>query len=325
MPSNRTENELTTSGRTLPSGENGFEPLAGGQPSEPVRDFLYHDARRIGSFLAQFEVHGLPQQVKATESVGQVQATKTVMTAGAKVPLVAHGQGSVDITTTDDTRDAAERTYDPFWTNARSLLEYLNAHNLIQNDVRQARIGQFVAVSGSLMIVDLSMMKGLWASPEVKTLALEGAIANQLHARSSVVKNEAKKEAEKSVSMLLRALDVMPHQIQGRIVADHGSITWFTVQQENLVGSASDLLLKHGIGVAGEWTVLGILDALPDNTGPNSNVGESPHGVVNVAAEFASHPFGQILVPLSAMARQIGRPQNAYGLTSLMIFREILA
>jgi hypothetical protein len=323
MPSNRTENELTTSDETLPADESGFEPAPEDQPSEPVRDFLYHDARRVGSFLAQFEVHGLPQQVKATESVGQAQATKTAVTAGAKVPMVAHGQGTVDVTTTDDTRDAAERTYDPFWTNARLLLGYLDAHHLIRHDVRQARIGQFVQVPGSLMVVDLSMMKGLWTAPEVKTLALEAAIASKTQGRSSVVKNEAKKEAEKTVNVFLRLLDVMSHQIQGRIVADNGITTWFAVQQENLVGSAADLLLKHGIDVAGEWTVLGILDAAPDLIAGVLPTGAAARDIANVKKAFSSNPFGEILVGLSSMARQLGRPQNAYGITPLMIFRTI--
>jgi hypothetical protein len=251
MPSNRTENELTTSDETLPSDESGFEPVPGDQPNEPVRDFLYHNARRVGSFLAQFEAHGLPQQVKATESVGQAQTTRTAVAAGVKVPMVAHGQGGLDVTTTDDTRDAAERTYDPFWTNARRLLGYLDAQGLIRRDVRQARIGQFVSVSGSLMVVDLSMMKSLWAAPEIKSLVTGGAVAKQTQGRSSAVKNELKKEIEKNVNVFLRVLEVMPHQVQGRVVANDDATIWFAVQQENLVGSAADLLLKHGIGVAG--------------------------------------------------------------------------
>lgn len=126
MPLNGQKEEQTKSARALESEESVSEPQQEAHPSNSVYDFLYHDARRVASFLAQFGSYGVLSQVKATESSGQAATSRTLLGGGFNVPLVAQGQATVDATTSDDERDTAERTYDPLWTHARTLLNYLN-------------------------------------------------------------------------------------------------------------------------------------------------------------------------------------------------------
>jgi hypothetical protein len=69
--------------------------------------------------------------------------------------------------------------------------------------------------------------------------------------------------------------------------------------------------------------VLGILDAMPETTDGDPLVGSTSRDIANVRTAFASNPFGEILVGLATMARQLGRPPHAYGLTPLMVYREV--
>jgi hypothetical protein len=140
-----------------------------------VFDFLYHDARRIASFLAQFQTYGVLQQVRATESVGRIGSSKATASAGVDVPAIARGGVAIDGTVTDEERDAAERTFDPLWTNARTFLNFLTDREMIVRDLSQARIGQFVLASGSLAAFDLGILKETWKLPAIKEVVVKAA------------------------------------------------------------------------------------------------------------------------------------------------------
>src|SRR4051812_32560439 len=150
MPSSETNNEPTTSDVVSTNGGSDSELPIEDQRSSSVFDFLYHDVRRGGAFLAQFHEHGLLQQTKATEGVARSAASKTGIAGGLDVPLIGRGGGSLDTTTTDEERDSAEYTYDPLWRNARTLLDCLEERGLIERDLPKARIGRFVLVTGRL-------------------------------------------------------------------------------------------------------------------------------------------------------------------------------
>jgi hypothetical protein len=135
MSSSEHSGKLPAPGTKQKNDANASE----GRPRDPenssVYDFLYHDARRIAAFLAQFETYGVLQGVKSHESVGRSSATKATANAGIDFANLARGGMAVDGTVTDDERDAAERTYDPLWRNATALLDYLGSR-LIKSTTR---------------------------------------------------------------------------------------------------------------------------------------------------------------------------------------------
>lgn len=96
MPSNETKSDLTTSSKAPKSDENDYEQRSKDLSESLVHDFLYHDARRIASFLSQFETYGVVQLIKATETTSRASATKTAITAGGGLPLVAKGEATRD-------------------------------------------------------------------------------------------------------------------------------------------------------------------------------------------------------------------------------------
>jgi hypothetical protein len=81
--------------------------------NDSVLDFLYHDVRRVGSFLAQFDVAGHLRQVTQTEGVVRSQSRGFRFAAGGEVPLV--GSANLDVSRTPQSggSEASERIYDP--------------------------------------------------------------------------------------------------------------------------------------------------------------------------------------------------------------------
>lgn len=291
------------------SDENDSELPHGDQPSGSVYDFLYHDARRVGSFLAQFETYGVPSQVKATESTGRSGVVKTAVQVGFKV--LAKAEGALEVTSGDDERDTAERTYDPLWTNARMLLDYLAEHGLVQQDVFMARLGQFVLAKGTLIVLDAAMLKAAWGKSSVKKIVAASA--------------PSQKNAKADMDLILDLLPILPHSIQANLVGA-GYTVWCGLANESLVGSSSDVVLKHGAYVQGEWHLLGILDALPDSKDEPVPGEEPPQHIDDVVAAHAGTMVGGLAAKLAPVVRELlGRPRTAYGMTPLLIFREVSA
>ena len=64
--------------------------------SRSVYDFLYHDARRVGSYLAQFEASGLLQSLKQTVAVEESELSKAGAAAGIGLPKIANTSGQFE-------------------------------------------------------------------------------------------------------------------------------------------------------------------------------------------------------------------------------------
>ena len=67
----------------------------------------------------------------------------------------------------------SERLYDPLWTNARALLDYLEGGGLINRDIATARIGQFVIASGDLSVLNAAGMAKTWVSTSLRDILLK--------------------------------------------------------------------------------------------------------------------------------------------------------
>jgi hypothetical protein len=288
-----------------PSDANDSGPQSEDQQSGSVLDFLYHDARRVGSFLAQFETYGVPSQVKATESAGRSETTRTTAVGDFGIPAVAKAQGSVDASESEDERDTAERTYDPLWTNARTLLDYLAERDLIQRDLWSASIGQFVLAKGVLLVLDVGMLEAAWEKPTIKRLIKLGARGSATPpTRPTKGKGGGKAQDSQTsdADLLVELLTVLPHSLQAHLVGDNYS-AWCGLATSSLVGMSSDLVLKHGSFVPGVWHMLGILDAVPDLV-PDSDIDARGLGPLDAAmVDAAGTVVGALAAQLATVAR----------------------
>jgi len=326
MPSNEIENELSKSDLPQKNEGDDLSPQQADQRANSVFDFLYHDHRRIASFLAQFETYGVLQQVKALEAVSTSESQRNALSTGLNIAVGKAGTEK-DVTTGSQESDSAERTYDPLWTNARTFLNYLHERNMIVRDLTQARIGQFVLVTGSLAAFDLGVLKEAWKLPGIKDVVMRGAAqqqaADQPPPRSSAERKRAKyarPELPEGTEAGFELMKLLPHTVQAAIGGE-GWRVWSTLREDSLVISGSELLLKHGVGIAGQWSMLGVLDAMPtvDETQATQYFLDQI-----LASTTLGGALGQVIVSLAPAARQIlGRPADAHGATPLLIFREV--
>jgi hypothetical protein len=310
MPLNETKSELAKSEKAPMSDASGSVTPSKDRKNDSVLDFLYHDIRRVASFLAQFETYGLLQQVKATESVGHSGTSRTTHSAGVDLVTIAKAGVAIDGTVADDERDSAERTYDPLWTNARTLMDYLHERGMIQRDIRRARIGQFILLSGKLSVIDSSLLRHLWQSKAV--------LAHLLQNQKSGKGKQALTDQQKHTQLTMEILPTWPHKLQAIIDGD-GFSAWSGLADDGLIGTGADIALKHGYEIPGTWHALGILDAEP-----GAAPAAFPLPEVQVPEEQALENMRKLAKNLSVGVRKaLGRPADKYGFTALLIFREV--
>jgi hypothetical protein len=193
---------------------------------------------------------------------------------------------------------------------------------LIAEDITHAGIGQFVKITGLLKVLDLTIIKRITEHPTLAKMlaaANEPPVVPQGGNRAERKRNEAasrhassKRPSEGELGMAMASLFGMTTQAH---ILNKDASVWCTLREKNLVVSAADLLLQHGILIAGSWTAVGILDAKPGSSTVH-NTG---------ADDGASTPFADALMLMIPSVRNlIGRPEAYFGVTPLLIFRQIV-
>lgn len=97
---------------------------------DSVYDFLYHDSRRIASFLSQFDENGLLTGLTQGDSVSKGAKRSKKIGLGGDVALLGGGKVEFEVGPGEVGSQTLERVYDPFWTNARLFLDVLTERNL---------------------------------------------------------------------------------------------------------------------------------------------------------------------------------------------------
>ena len=210
------------------------------EPKLPrVYDFIYSDSRRIAAFISQFNRYGSFQQIRASEAVAETAENVGNRQLSGNIGVLAGRLGSLakDSTTTNEGK---EITYDPLWTNAVKFMEHLSENDLIRHDIGTANLGQFILVSGPLLIYDLEVFKSAWGKKSIRQLVetsqkQQAAIQKAARARGKSVVVETPPNAE----LLLDLVGIMPHTIQATILSENVSV-WCTLDTGSLVGQSSD-------------------------------------------------------------------------------------
>lgn len=274
--------------------EKKSSEASGRQGISSVYDFLYHDVSRIGSFLAQFVPHGHLKSYVRSMSTAESENSATNYNAKFKVPLMGEAGSSGDIGAGQTSIDGSSMTYDPLWQNSLALLDYLHQQNLINKNILESRISQFVLVSGKLFLFNMELLQRL----------SKGKMFAQ-----SIRKNHSNKETRTQTDFGLELIDKLPGSIQSIFVGNSFNV-WSTLPSGGLSISTDDLILKHGPYISGHWSMLGILDAMPDDS--------------YLSEDFVFPDFYRGLMNFSREIRpHFGRPFSYYGMTPLLIFREV--
>lgn len=292
---------------------------------DSVYDFLYIDTKRIGLLLSQFGSDGIITEL--------VRATDATSETGGKLDLKIVG-----INQKEGKKTGLVRKFDPQWLIP--LLFLKEAQKIIARDIEAARIGQLVLMSGSLTISDLSILRLLWDVQFVQQSMVQGAEIDpsaaeflmqlpQLSQSPKLPRPRQKRDRDtrtpdrppanpilEQVRGLLEIIKVMPHGIMATLERKPDQKLWCSLRDEWMIVSSSDLMLNHGSTISGEWNVVGVLDARPEGAG-NSSDDVQPE--INPIT-----PLLGILQAFGPLARQLlGRPSGSFGVTPLLIFREI--
>lgn len=300
-----------------------------GQTTDSVFDFLYYDARRIGSFLSQFDDMGHIKGVTRSENNQKSTTSSTTAEAEGGVPLIAKAKANYVGANVTSTGETDTWNYDPFWTNALSFLDFLQKRGNYCNDLSVARMGQLALIPGRLFIRDLRLMQKVFGLPSV---------AQQLQPKSRQAnRHERRKpgaqpvEEDQSTLFGLELMKLLPHAIQAEVHSAQGAI-WCSLNEADMVVDSSDLFLKHGVNVPGEWNILGIVDALPTRgDGTDSAVEAYADAENELDGDFgsltsiATKGLGGLIDGVVPMARLLlGRRDHQYGVTPLLIFRQAI-
>jgi hypothetical protein len=310
----------------LVSGEISLSDPAGQGEENSVYDFLYHDARRVASFLAQLNPSGHVQAVKrstesssSTQHEGGLNATASALVAKATLDYALHN--------TRSSRDNLELTIDPTWTNAVDLLNLLADRGCIIPDLVNAGSGAIVVVTGRVLLIDTEYAKPALSTTDIKAHVLSSIAQKMVEERqglklygdkdfNQLAGTPRKKRAERDARLTLELLHGLPRTVHMRVRTDPGDLVFCSIRPENLVVPVTDLLMTHGPILQGKWAVLGIYDARPDKHAID---------IEKIADEFSING-AQLLksaVGYGPMLRQVGRTDEMHAVTPLLIFRKV--
>ena len=283
---------------------------------DSVFDFLYYDSLRIASFLSQFDNSGHLREVILSESAQGSKNKVGKLKVGGGVPLMASGEGDYSRAAGESRELGNQRIYDPTWANARAFLDLLDEHNMIERNIAKATMGQFVLCSGSLSVTTLQLMEKIWKLPSVQSLIKAGAGGPSENRQQRRAKGRsAASSTTPEVDLVIDLLSILPHTIQAKISGT--SNVWCSLSENGMSVLASDVTLKHGITIPGTWHALGVLDAKPEH-----DLLEEVEVDVSDGKEVAAKLMTQ-LGPLAK--RLVGRPDDHFAITPLLIFREVIA
>jgi hypothetical protein len=267
--------------------------VAQGPESEnSIYDFIYVDHQRVALFLSQFDQSG--KLTGLTRSVREVH--QKTLSAGVDKLVVAKRESESSAT------EEMQREFDPQWVLPLTLLDALEDEQLIHRDISTAALGQFVLCSGSLSIVDFAILKSLAELPAFK---------KQLTLRFDQQLKGAAKGMKEMGELLRQFLTILPYNLQATIATPQREV-WCCLKQEGMMLPQAEVFLKHGFGLPGTWHALGLLDARPNES---SSV-QSPKTTPSLLEIFTNQ-----LGP--AVRQAFGRPSRAFGITPIILFREV--
>lgn len=279
---------------------------------DSVYDFMYVDARRIAQFSSQFNQYG--------HLTGLTRTVSETRTGGGGVNV-----GAAKFDKSAQAQEGQTKQFDPQWLNPLTFLDDAGKRGMIVRDLAVAGIDQLVLISGRLSIFDISIVKSIWGIDQLVEKAMAGTLGQEENESLNRNQRRAKRSAPQpnvtdQAKMAKALLPNLPHLVQGSIYNVDRSF-WFSLRNEFLITSPSDLMLKHGVSVPGNWNAVGILDARPSIAGsPESTEQTLDHLIA--ASKYGA--LGEFIRDISTAVRtMLGRPDTSYGLTPLLIFREI--
>ena len=265
------------------------------QNIESIFDFFYLDTRKIASFYAQLTGSGA---ISTRKNISSKLDEKTNEYTGT-IPTFASAKWGVK----NNSGLNSEDLFDASVTMPREMIDRLDELGFINYDLNENQLGNLVLLKGSLSVFDVAGMK------DVIDPAINFAI-NQLPNTKPSEKQSINK-LKKVMDPFVSFMKAVPFALQARFFdrGDFDQEVWMTLNRTEMFNDVNDINFKHGDVMAGDWHVLGVLDAIPND----QFVKATETNEVNQMVENFT----------KMMKEQFGRPTTAYGMTPIAIFRVI--
>jgi hypothetical protein len=276
---------------------------------DSIFDFLYVDTSRLKSWLSQVSDDGVLSSHRKTSNSGDSsnsEVTGSMEAGGQASALLAKGtfkgaaQGKLGFTSSAAL--SHERLFDATWSLPLNVLDALDELNFISRDISTAKVGDMVLASGVIQLDDIKLLQRIW-KPAIELSVGQTKITHANKAGVSMQK--------KQLSSMGQMLQVMPPLPQMHLADAAGNHVWAALGDDNMLVDMSSIALCHGTVLRGTWHVLGLLDALPDT-------------------EITTHPpfqgselLGFARDVVGSLREIVGRPVTAFGMTPVLIFREV--
>ncbi|MEB5475989.1 DUF6414 family protein [Acinetobacter pollinis] len=264
------------------------------QNIESIFDFFYLDTRKINSFYAQLTGSGA---ISTRKNISMTLDEKTSeYTGNIKVASGKWGAKNNSGLNSEDLFDASV-------TMPREMIDRLDELGFINYDLNENQLGNLVLLKGSLGVCDVASMKEV----------IDPAVQFTMDQMPSLKPSEktAKNQLKKMMDPLISFMKAIPFALQARFFdkGDFDKEVWMTLNRTEMFNDINDINFKYGDIMAGDWHVLGVLDAIPNDQ--SIKVTES-NEINEVVENFTK-----------MMKEQFGRPTTAYGMTPIAIFRVI--
>lgn len=273
------------------------------QSTDSLYDFLYVDNQRASSLLAQMHGPGVVTSIKHVTA----EIDKSVSDAGFDLKIVKSKIGVEE--TLNQTQ---EKSFDASWTLPINLLDKLDECGLIRRDLNGERLGSTVLCKGKMRIFDISVFQK--SVPFVaKMMEMEQPKLPPKAKKSNFNVDDQFIAPGVTFGMMKEVLNIVPNTLQVDFINEAGQTIWMTINRDYLTINPDDMVLKYGSRLPGEWYVIGFIDALPE---AEEDMTETLPFEPNLMKD-GIHGM------LSGIRDLAGRSGNSYGMTPLIIFRNI--
>lgn len=206
-------------------------------------------------------------------------------------------------------------TYDPLWETSVSLVRHVESAQTLRQP--KFEVGQLVCITGQLFALDLAFVKGLMNAESMTEFVARGTQDAGAENRKQIpMKVNKHSEEYKNAQKIVDYLKNIPLDIQLMMHAG-GHAFAFNIKREYLNLHRSDIPLKFPFQISGSWSIVGVVDAKPqDHVAGTIALGAAANNLFPAMAQ----PFIQLIGTSAVM---FGRNLEAFGLSPLAIYRRV--
>lgn len=269
------------------------------QSIDSLFDYFYVDKERVSALTAQLFPSGVLNSVKQTSS----ESEKDLKELKGGLPLFG-----VRSNASEGWSRGQERTFDSSWSIPLNLLDKLSETERMKTNLHEAKLGDLVLMKGMMKIFDAQMVH--LCMPIFKKIKL-----NELKGEKNTQAKNALKLEIAGIENAEELVKILPPTTHIDFADSCGNLSWMSVEPSNLTTTLSDVSLKYGPFIPGEWYILGIVDAYADEAKVDNP--DAPYPSITNDLKLGMEPI------LLMMRSLMGRPIGSYGITPLIIFRGV--